>query len=227
MEQHADFLAQVEISRDIPSECARKLIEGEVDLGLIPVAVIPQIKSPQIVSDFCIGAKGAVHSVLLVSEEPLEKIEKVYLDYQSRTSVQLCRLLLKHHWKKEVEFLPAQTGYETAIKGTTAGVIIGDRTFDLAERLHYRYDLAEAWQQWQGLPFVFAAWVSNKKLPKDFIHSFNQVLEFGLQNKVKAIQHYNLAFPSLEMQQDYLDSYIQYELDEAKQKALQQFLALI
>ncbi len=227
MEQHANFLAQVEISRDIPSECARKLIEGEVDLGLVPVAVIPQIKNAQIVSDYCIGAEGAVHSVLLVSEEPIEKIEKVYLDYQSRTSVQLCRLLLKHYWKQEVEFLPAQAGYETEIKGTTAGVIIGDRTFDLPKRLSYRYDLAEAWQNWQNLPFVFAAWVSNKALPADFIQSFNRVLQFGLSHKQKAIQHYNLPFPSLELQTTYLDSYIQYELDEAKQKALREFLGLI
>ena len=34
----------LEISVDIPSECARKVIEGEVDLGLIPVAVIPLLK---------------------------------------------------------------------------------------------------------------------------------------------------------------------------------------
>ena len=75
------FLEKVELSRDIPSECARKLIAGEVDLGLVPVAVIPEVNNAQIISDYCIGAEGKVHSVLLLSETPLEEIEKVYLDY--------------------------------------------------------------------------------------------------------------------------------------------------
>jgi hypothetical protein len=33
MEQNLELLEQIELSKDIPSECARKLIEGEVDLA--------------------------------------------------------------------------------------------------------------------------------------------------------------------------------------------------
>lgn len=227
MEQYPDFMAQIELSRDIPAECARKLIEGDVDLGLVPVAVIPKVKNAQIVSDYCIGAEGAVHSVLLVSEIPLEEIEQVYLDYQSRTSVQLCRLLLKHHWKKEVSFISAKVGYEDKIKGKTAGVIIGDRAFGLEERFPYRYDLAEAWQDWQNLPFVFATWVSNKELPSTFTQQFNRVLAKGLSQKKAAIAHYNLPFPSHDLQQRYLEEYIHYDLDEQKRKALERYLDLI
>ncbi|MEQ8908017.1 MAG: menaquinone biosynthesis protein [Vicingaceae bacterium] len=227
MEQHSDFLNQIELSRDIPSECARKLITGEVDLGLVPVAVIPKIKKAQIISDYCIGAEGAVHSVLLVSEKPIEEIEEVYLDFHSRTSVQLCQLLLKHFWKKEVKFLTAEEGYIENIKGSTAGVIIGDRTFDLSPRFKHRYDLAEAWQAWQNLPFVFAAWVSNKKLNQEFIQQFNQVLAYGLSHKREAIQHLSLPFPSVEEQITYLEKHIQYEFDEKMKKALNTFLDFI
>ena len=53
----------IDLSLDIPSECARKLVAGEVDLGLIPVAVIPQLKTPHIISDYCIGTEGAVKTV--------------------------------------------------------------------------------------------------------------------------------------------------------------------
>lgn len=225
MEQHPNFLEKVELSRDIPSECARKLIAGEVDLGLVPVAVIPEVKNAQIISDYCIGAKGKVHSVLLLSETPLEEIEKVYLDFHSRTSVKLCQLLLKHHWKKEVAFLPAKEGYIDQIKGKTAGVVIGDRTFGLDNRFRFQYDLAEAWQDWQNLPFVFAAWVSNRELPSEFIREFNQVLEFGLKHKTEAIQKAQLSTPSLAEQKVYLEQHIQYHLDEAKKLALRTFLS--
>ena len=64
-----------ELQKDIPSECARKLIDNEVDIGLIPVAVIPLLKEVHILTNYCIGAVGEVSSVLLLSEVPLEKIE--------------------------------------------------------------------------------------------------------------------------------------------------------
>ncbi|MBK7883910.1 MAG: hypothetical protein IPJ81_08960 [Chitinophagaceae bacterium] len=44
-----------------------------------------------------------------------------------------------------------------------------------------------------GLPFVFAAWVSNKKLDNDFLKAFNKTIGFGL-NKLGEIvikQQYN------------------------------------
>ena len=67
-----------ELSLDVPSECARKLINNEVDLGLIPVATIPLVDNSKIISDYCIGANGAVKTVLLMSKLP---IENIYLEF--------------------------------------------------------------------------------------------------------------------------------------------------
>ena len=66
-----------------------------------------KLKEAYLVSDFCIGATEAVASVSLFSEVPMEHIEKVLLDYQSRTSINLAKVLLKHYWKKDVEFVSA------------------------------------------------------------------------------------------------------------------------
>ena len=38
----------------IPSECARRLVAGEADIGLVPVAVIPELPAAQVISDYCI-----------------------------------------------------------------------------------------------------------------------------------------------------------------------------
>ena len=66
------FIKGLELSKsdfdfvlDIPSECARKLRENKVDIGLVPIATIPEIPNANIISDFCISADGAVHSVFL------------------------------------------------------------------------------------------------------------------------------------------------------------------
>ncbi|CAN5846579.1 menaquinone biosynthesis protein [soil metagenome] len=172
----------ISISLDIPSECARKLLENEVDLGLIPVAVIPQLKEAHILPDFCIGADGPVESVKLYSQVPLAEIKTIILDYHSRTSVTLARVLANEYWKISPDWKKAEAGFESSVSGTTAGVIIGDRTFKLNGTFNYEFDLAGEWKKMTGLPFVFACWVSNKALNENFKLEFNKALEAGLKD---------------------------------------------
>ena len=40
------FEIKMDLQLDIPSVCARKLKEGSVDIGLVPVAVIPELETP-------------------------------------------------------------------------------------------------------------------------------------------------------------------------------------
>ena len=69
--------------------------------------------------------------------------------------------------------------YENKIAGTTAGLVIGDRALEQRQKSKYIYDLGTAWKEMTGLPFVFAAWVSNKELPAEFIEAFNKANETG------------------------------------------------
>lgn len=225
IETNKQLSKQIELSKDIPSECARKLIHREVDLGLVPVAIIPQLEEAHIISDYCIGAVGAVKSVLLLSDVPFHQIEKIYLDYQSRTSVNLCKVLCNEHWNISPEFIPTENGYEANIQDTTAGVIIGDRTFHLERSYPYQYDLSEEWQKLTNLPFVFAAWVSNKKLDSAFIQLFNEALKTGLEQTERAIETQKKLSVSRESLREYLTRYIQFALDEEKKKGLSLFLS--
>ena len=74
-------------------------MDGSIDIGLVPVAIIPDLRDWYINTDYCIGADGAVASVCIFSDVPLDQAESVLLDYQSRTSVQLATLLLKEFYK--------------------------------------------------------------------------------------------------------------------------------
>ena len=91
---------RIDLIEDYPSKIAAMLLNNEIDVGLVPVAIIPKMEASFIITDYCIGAEGDVASVALFSELPLAEIEKVLLDYQSRTSVNLAKVLLKHYWKK-------------------------------------------------------------------------------------------------------------------------------
>tara|TARA_B100000809_G_scaffold145240_1_gene142847 strand:- start:8064 stop:8831 length:768 start_codon:yes stop_codon:yes gene_type:complete len=218
---------QLDLSLDIPSECAKKLLSGEVDIGLVPVAILPQLKEYHIVSDYCIGAVGNVDSVALYSNVPLDEIESVYLDYQSRSSVNLVKVLAKEYWHISPLWIDTSEGYENKIEGNIAGVIIGDRTFNLSKEYKYKYDLSGEWMKYSGLPFVFACWVSNIQLPKLFIEEFNEALSFGINNIESVINNYSGTTVSKEDLNVYLTKSISYILDDKKQLAIKCFLGSI
>ena len=208
---------------DIPSVCADKLLNDEVDLGLIPVVVIPRLQDSRILTDYCIGAVGAVRSVMLFSDVPLKQIKRCFLDCHSETSVLLTKILAGRYWKINPEWFEGKDGFEVNIKGDTAGIVIGDRALNLHDKFQYSYDLAEEWHRFTSLPFVFACWVANKPLPGNFIEAFDKAIEFGVQNKEKAVNTVGLMSNGLSAK-DYINNCISYELDAQKQKGMKLFL---
>ena len=95
--QHHAISESIELIEDYPANLARALEENTIDIGLVPVAVIPKLPEAHIISNYCIGATGPVASVSIFSQVPMESITSVYLDYQSKTSVNLARILLKNY----------------------------------------------------------------------------------------------------------------------------------
>lgn len=211
----------IEIISDYPANIASMLLNDEIDLGLVPVAIIPKLKEHYIISDYCIGADGEVASVCLFSDVPIEEAAEVLLDYQSRTSVHLATILLKEYWKVNPILTNAKADFRQHIKGVTAGLVIGDRALEQRQVSPYVYDLGKAWKDFTGLPFVFAAWVSNKKLGNDFIDVFNTTTGAGTQviDKIVAQNPY----PLFDLKK-YFTQYISYTLDDKKKQGLHLFL---
>ena len=222
MEQ-TPFNNRIDLIKSYPAQIAQNLLEDTIDIGLVPVAIIPLLSNPQIVSKYVIGTEGEVASVALFSQVPMEQIERVYLDNQSRTSVALAKVLLAQFWKKEVELIPATEGYMETITGTTAGVIIGDRALACLNRFEHVYDLGLAWKQHTGLPFVFAAWVANKPIPSEFMEAFDTANGYGLLHLEEVIA----LIPTNEQVYDlhkYYTQNISYELTPEKRAGMERFL---
>jgi len=223
--EKSGFLKNYFLTLDIPSVCAEKLLKGKADIGLAPVAVIPKMEKYYILPDFCIGANGAVSSVMLYSDVPLNEIKTIYLDYQSRTSVTLVQILAKYFWKINPAFAGSKLGYEKKIKSTTAGVIIGDRNFSLRKKFNYVFDLSEQWKNYTGLPFVFACWISNKKLGRQESAAFLNALKFGTENISAVLKMLKRDYNKNAIN-SYLNNNINYHFDEPKRTAMKLFLQL-
>lgn len=222
--QHASADLNAEISYDIPADCAQRLIDGLVDIGLVPVATLLALDYWEIISAYCIGANGPVKSVYVFSEKPVQELTRLQLDPQSRTSNLLTRVLLKNFWKAEPELVVNSEDYALSTDKNVGYVQIGDRTFGQKNKHAYAYDLAEEWQKMTGLPFVFAAWVANGVIDDDFKNRFTDCLRYGLDHRAEVIaalpQHADFNT------EEYLMHNIDYILDEEKRKALELFLKL-
>ena len=220
--QHTGIVDEIELSLDNPTDCAQKLIDDVVDIGLIPVAATLNLKEWHIVSDYCIGAVGAVNSVFIFSNCDIKEVKTLQADPQSRTSNNLARVLLKNYWKSDHQMNFNINEYGQSNDPNTAFVQIGDRTFGKKEQYQFVYDLAEEWQKFTGLPFVFAAWIANKPVTAEFTARFNQSLRYGLDHRAELLKEIP-ARDDFDVE-DYLMHKLDFELTESKKRALHLFL---
>ncbi len=213
---------QIELVGAYPAKVAQLLAEDKVDVALMPVASIPELSSYHIVGNYCIGTEGEIASVALFSEVPMQEIDKVYLDYQSRSSVALLKWLMKEYWGIHPEIIQASDeNYRNEIKGTTAGLVIGDRALEQRKISTFIYDLGSEWKAITGLPFVFAAWVSKNKLPDEFVRLFDEANAMGLQH----IDEIVASVPAdLYDMKKYYNLHLSYKLDERKLEGMRKFL---
>src|SRR5699024_4871452 len=110
------------------------------------------------------------------------------------------------------------------IKGTAAAVLIGDRALQQRQKSKYIYDLAGEWKNFTGLPFVFASWIANKRLPKKFIELFNHKNAEGVNNIDAVIRENECNYYDLKT---YYTKNISYSLNEEKKKGMKLFLDLL
>ncbi len=143
-----------------PTEVARRVAEGEADFALMPVAAAATIGDLRIVRGCAIGARGAVRSIVIVAERPIDTLDELAVDLSSRTSVVLARLVLRARSRGREPRLFGATAKEAiaTVSGSRGALIIGDPALEIEGRFPHALDLGRAWWELTGLPFVFAAW---------------------------------------------------------------------
>jgi chorismate dehydratase len=150
-----------------PSELARLLREGALDVALLPVVACAERADYHVVPGIAIASYGAVQSIRLYHRCPLEAARVVALDACSRTSALLTQVLFREVWRGAPAFTSAPpVGLEAALKGPVeaagfdAALVIGDAALRSGHHGGWEEaDLGTEWTRWTGLPFVYAFWV--------------------------------------------------------------------
>lgn len=227
-----EFAPEVRLSMDVPSRLAGQLAEGSLDLALIPsVEYLRGVaRGYEIVPGFAIAARGPVRSVKLFSRVPWARIRRLALDAGSRTSQALAQIWLhvRHGLRPEtIEELPMGV---SALESTADAVlVIGDRAMKVPHKPFQEVaDLAEAWVELTGLPFVFALWVARGgvdlgDLPAALGRSRAEGLEHADELAATHGPRLGLDFTTC---YDYLTKVLSYDLGEPEIAGLRTFAGM-
>lgn len=152
-----------QFSEGVPSYLNAKLAAGEIDV--CPSSSIEYARNPGrylIIPELSISSDGPVGSVLLFSRQPIEALDgqAILLSSESATSVNLLKILVKNRYRCRCTFTVTDLPLEEGLKVAPAMLLIGDAALReaLKNRDGYIYDLGSLWNEWTGLPFVFALW---------------------------------------------------------------------
>ena len=221
LEHYAD---EIDLQFDLPSRLADRLKSGDLDVALIPS--IEAIANPDytIVSDACIGCRGPVWSVKLLSRVPGREIKSLSLDEGSRTSRVLGRIILNEQFGvlPELHQLPMTKSWQEV--STDAVLIIGDRAMTITTpEFPYVWDLGETWNQWTGLPFVFALWASRN--PSD-LNRLGSILSNARDQGVSSVDEISKTCAAsygltTDLCRDYLANKLHFQLGTDEKKGLE------
>jgi len=153
-----------ELVNGVPATLNSLLLQGSIDV--CPSSSIEYALHPEkylILRDLSISSNGAVKSVLLFSDRPIEELGgcDITLSAESATSVNLLKILMNQYIGCHCTYTK-DTGKQPSInERNKVFLLIGDTALKtlLNAPTKYIYDLGELWKKWTGLPFVFALWI--------------------------------------------------------------------
>ena len=159
----AQSLPESEVTLDYPSRLADALARRELEVALIPSIEYFRGNDYEILSNACVAARGPVMSVKLFCRVHPGQIRTVALDEGSRTSATLTRIVLAEKYGVSPKTEPLSLLSSTQHSEADAVLLIGDRAMHHPDESFVEVmDLGEIWNEWTGLPFVFAMWVAQK-----------------------------------------------------------------
>jgi chorismate dehydratase len=189
-------LLDVDLTKDTPDRLNDALVRGDLDIG--PISLVEYLRHADellVLPDLAVGSDGPVLSVNLVSTVPPDELDGrlVALGSTSRTSVLLAQLLLEERHGTHPHYVTMPPDLTAMLMEADGAVLIGDAalraTHEAKTKGLYVTDLGAAWQDWTGLPMVFAVWAARKDFAeahpgavKDVHDAFVRSLDLSLAN---------------------------------------------
>lgn len=150
---------RVEMRFDVPARLPDLLDSGQVEAALLPVIDVLRGQGRYtVLSDACIASEGETLTVRVFSRVPPQRVETLWVDADSHTSVALAQVLWRQRYGRELT-LQTSRGPTGPLTRCEAVLLIGDKVVHPRRgAFPFELDLGAAWRELTGLPFVFAVW---------------------------------------------------------------------
>lgn len=218
---------RIELSYAVPSVLADRMTDGRLEIALLPIVELARIPDLELVPGLGIVTQGPSRSVLLVSRRPIDEIERVALDPESRTSNVLARVLFAEVWRRSPDFEIGPAELACALEDHDAAVRIGDKAlFEPAPDGAFVYDLGGAWTEKTRLPFVFAAWAARPGVvDREIYRILHDSRRQGSKSIDAIVDGYDWkGIRNPEVAREYLTRHIRFRLGSPELEAIELFL---
>lgn len=207
---------------DIPSKLIEKLIENEIDIGLVSsIEALRNEDKFNFYPELGVCAKKTVQSIFYIkkTEKFNEPVKQIFLDISSKSSIALLKILyFKTFHSFPLFILETPQNILKKIDEYSGGLLIGDPAIELLlnQNSFFIKDLAEWWYELTNLPFVFALWTYRKDLDFDkriFLESYNA----GMNHLNDIIEDF--PFPK-SFSLNYLKNILYYKIEDQEIQSL-------
>jgi chorismate dehydratase len=235
-----DRKPRFDLRYDVPSECARLLHDGSIDVGLIPS--IEYLRGPgpyALVPGPAVTSRGPVASVAVYTRVEPKDIRSIAMDSSSKTSVALATVMLRRSFGVAPEAVSMPPDLESMLARADAALIIGDYALflDPQSAIHnqsairnpqsaiQKFDLGELWTESTGLPFVYAFWTGwPDAVTPDDVDALQQARDEGVAHAEDVARAYYPDDPASQaVAARYLRDNIRYFLGQEELEGLQTF----
>jgi len=214
----------------VPRQLSGAAVESVVDAGPVPSVTCWDIEDRYEPLDFCIATPVKAYSILLFSRRPFDALggASVGVTKETSTSVRLMSVLLENVYKaRPSELVPVDRSRNDAF------LLIGDealRNRRGVDGFPHIADLGQVWNDWTGLPFVFARWVARRDLDESARDALVEVLERSLESGIERMDsivkpHAAEVDMSVSEMRGYLEEF-HFRMAEAEHEAVAKFRRL-
>jgi len=153
----------IRVSEDSLRENARRLREGEIDLGLVSSIEYALKKEVwHIIPGLCMTSVGKIKHIQLFFKKGLKEIQTIAVDQNVSGEDVLLKILMREKYVLSPEFIYLPADLDNMFAQADAALIIGDKALSNYNSYPARLDLNEEWLDFTGLPFVYAFWVGRE-----------------------------------------------------------------
>jgi len=220
------------ISLVAPNEMGKALKEGTLDVALAPIAASFLNPDLKIIPVAAIACQGPVQSVRIVSHVALERVERLFVDSRSQTSVLLARLILQKWFgvkNLEVKPIDAHSFHPNQAKPWEDTLQFGDGALIPAPSGMTVTDLGAEWFRYTQKPFVFAVWLArDAEIAKEMEEPLRAARIEGVKHCEEiANQYHGIWQFKRTLAKEYLEKNIFYDYTPEQEKGIAEFLNLL